>query len=152
MIELRPATMNDMELLLQFEQGIILAERPYDETLKPDPNHYYDLPDMIASPHIEFLVAIVDGQVVGCGYARIEKAKHYLAHEQHAYLGFMFVLPAFRGRGINQHIMLALKNWAKAQQITELKLDVYAENHSAIKAYEKVGFKPYMMAMRMPVD
>jgi GNAT superfamily N-acetyltransferase len=87
--------------------------------------------------------------LVGCGYARIETAKHYLQHPQHAYLGFMYVLPGHRGKGINKFIVEALKTWTRARGLTELRLDVYFDNLAAISAYEKSGFTKHMIEMRM---
>jgi GNAT superfamily N-acetyltransferase len=40
---------------------------------------------------------------IDAGYARIEQAKPYLKHTAYAYLGFMYVLPAYRGKGINKN-------------------------------------------------
>ena len=151
MITIRTATANDIDTLLRFEQGVISAERPFDSTLRPDPNKYYDLDNMLINPLIELAVAESEGNLIGSGYARIEKAKPYLQHEQHAYLGFMFVHPEYRGKGVNQLIIEYLKQWAISRGITELKLDVYCENASAIKAYEKVGFSKYMISMRLGV-
>jgi len=74
----RKATLNDIEMLRRFEQGVISAERPFDPTLKKDPITYYDLEYMIDAPHIELIVAELNGELVGCGYARIETARHYL--------------------------------------------------------------------------
>ena len=54
-----------------------------------------------------------------------------------------------RGKGINRMILDVLMQWAKTKNISELKLDVYNENASAIKAYEKAGFTKYMVNMRM---
>src|SRR5262245_22486335 len=104
----RKAVMADMEKLLQFEQGVISAERPFDGTLKPDPLHYYDIKQMIDAPHIELLVAELNGEIIGAGYARIEAAKHYLSHPVHAYLGFMYTDPGHRGKSVNKMIMDAL--------------------------------------------
>jgi GNAT superfamily N-acetyltransferase len=106
---------------------------------------------MITASHIELLVAETDGQLVGCGYARIEASKPYLQHRQHAYLGFMYVVPAHRGKGINGFIIEALERWTVAQGITELRLEVYFENEPAIKAYQKTGFSKHMIEMRKPV-
>ena len=39
----REATLKDLHTLLEFEQGIIAAERPFDGTLKEGEIHYYDL-------------------------------------------------------------------------------------------------------------
>lgn len=151
-INVREATESDLAILRQFEQGVIAAERPFDKTLKPDPIEYYDLGLMLVAAHIHLIVAELDGAVVASGYARIEDAKHYLAHEKHAYLGFMYTLPEHRGKGINQEIMQALKAWSKAHGITELRLDVYHSNSSAIRAYEKAGFEKHMIEMRSGVD
>jgi len=148
-ITTRSATLQDLGTLLRFEQGVIAAERPFDPTLKPDPNHYYNIPEMIAAAHIELLVAEYKAEIIGSGYARIEDAKHYLQHARHAYLGFMYVEPSYRGKGVNQKIIAALNKWAHSQDITELRLDVYHDNLSAIRAYEKAGFIQHMVEMRL---
>ena len=103
---------------------------------------------MISAPHIQLLVAELDGVPVGSGYARIQDSKLFLIPEQHAYLGFMYVDPSHRGKGINNLIITKLKDWAVSKGITELQLDVYYENLQAIKAYKKAGFSQYMILMR----
>ncbi len=147
-LHIRKATINDLKILLEFEQGVITTERPFDPTLKNDPVHYYDIEEMIGSPDIELLVAEADGEVIASGYARIENAKPYLQHERHAYLGFMYVVPAHRGTGVNKMIMDELAAWSVQKNITELRLDVYQDNEAAIKAYERSGFSKHMLAMR----
>jgi len=147
-IILRVAGLGDLETLLRFEQGVIVAERPFDATLKSGQIHYYNLEEMIQASHIQLLVAELNHEPIASGYARIENAKHYLQHPQHAYLGFMYTVPQHRGKGINQKIMQALKEWAATQNITEFRLDVYAQNASAIRAYEKSGFVAHMLEMR----
>jgi ribosomal protein S18 acetylase RimI-like enzyme len=148
-IIIRKATINDLEILLRFEQNIIAAERPFDKTLKSGHIHYYDIEEMIKAPHIEVVVAESNGEIIGSGYARIETAKAYLAHQQYAYLGFMYVDPSHRGQGVNKKIVEALKQWSIEQNITELRLEVYNNNLAAIKAYEKVGFTRHLIEMRM---
>jgi len=151
-ITIREARADDVETLLRFEQGVVITERPFDPTLKPHPNYYYDIEQMIAAPLARLVVAEVNGQLIGCGYARIEKAKPYSKHEHHAYLGFMYVEPAYRGRNINQMIIENLKQWAINKGITEMRLDVYNDNLAAIKAYEKAGFSRLMIHMRLGIS
>jgi RimJ/RimL family protein N-acetyltransferase len=148
-IIVRKASLKDLDTLFRFEQGVIAAERPFDSTLKSGHIHYYNLEEMITAPHIELVVAELENQLIGSGYARIEKAKHYLQHAHHAYLGFMYTDPKHRGKGVNRRIIEALKNWASAQNIAEFRLEVYVNNLAAIKAYEKAGFSPHMLEMRM---
>jgi GNAT superfamily N-acetyltransferase len=148
-IIIRKSTLKDIQVLLSFEQGVISAERPFDVTLKSGHIHYYDLEEMITASHIEIVVAESGNKIIGSGYARIERSKPYLAHEAHAYFGFMYVDPRYRGKGVNQKIIEALKEWSLSQKVTELRLDVYANNIAAIKAYEKAGFTSHMVEMRM---
>jgi GNAT superfamily N-acetyltransferase len=151
-ISIRKATLDDVPTLLRFEQGVVGTERAYDPTLKPHPNFYYDIPGMIEDPFTRLVVAECDGHLIGCGYARIEASKHYLQHDRHAYLGFMFVEPEWRGKNINQMIIENLKQWTAAKGVIEMRLEVYMENLAAIKAYEKAGFSRLMVQMRMGVN
>jgi len=147
-IIIRKATLNDMDTLLAFEQGVIAAERPFDPTINVDPINYYDLNTLITAPHCHLVVAELDGKPVGSGYARIETGKPFLTHKQHAYLGFMYVLLQHRGKGVNRLVIDALKKWSRDKGITEFRLEVYYDNEPAIKAYEKVGFSRHMINMR----
>ena len=151
-IKIRKASLIDLGQLLVFEQDLIKTERPFDPTVKPDPVNYYDLKTMLSSPHIEVVVAEAGNKIIASGYARIDRSKPFLKHSTHAYLGFMYVLPEYRGQGINKRIIDSLKNWAASQNITEFSLEVYYDNVSAIKAYEKIGFSKYILEMRFNLD
>ena len=148
-IIIREATTADVPTLLVFEQGVVTAERPFDSTIKKEQTSYYNLKHMIHANHIQLLVAELNSELIGCGYARIEEAKHFLQHTQHAYMGFMYVQPLYRGKGVNKLIMDALFKWSQLKNIYEVRLDVYYENIAAIKAYEKVGFIKHMIEMRV---
>jgi GNAT superfamily N-acetyltransferase len=147
-IKIRPAQEEEINILLEFEKEIVATERPFDNTLKDGEIHYYDLLELVRSPESEVVVAVVNQRIVGSGHAQIKKADVYLKHTHFAKLGFMYVKPGFRGKGINQMILEALINWAKAKGISEIRLDVYDENIVAKNAYLKAGFKPIMLEMR----
>ena len=151
-IKIRKALLSDLGQLLAFEQDLIKTERPFDPTLKPDPVNYYDLKSLLTSPLAEVVVAEMDNKIIASGYARIDKSKPFLKHSHHAYLGFMYVVPEYRGQGINKKIMDVLKDWAVSQNITEFSLEVYYDNASAIKAYEKIGFSKYILEMRFNLN
>jgi GNAT superfamily N-acetyltransferase len=148
-IFIRKATPGDLPHLLRFEQGIIAAERPFDETLVPEKFHYYDLAARIEDPAAEVVVAEIDGMVVAGGSAVIKDGKPYNCFAQYAFLGFMYVEPAHRGKGINSLIIEKLVAWSRAQGLKEIRLQVYSKNLPAIKAYEKVGFKDILTEMRL---
>ena len=64
----------------------------------------------------------------------------------------MYVLPAYRGKGINKKIVQALQLWAVTQNVFEFRLEVYYGNEPAIKAYEKIGFSKHMIEMRLEAE
>lgn len=144
----RKATLKDLETLLRFEQGIIAAERPYDVTLRQDPIVYYDLETLILADNAVVAVAEHRGRIVASGHATIKEARHYLDHDRYVNLGFMYTEPYYRGNGINLKIMDFLGKWANDMGYKELRLTVYCENLSAIKAYEKAGFVGHILEMR----
>jgi len=144
--EARPA---DLTTLLDFEQALISYERPFAPNLKQGKISYYDLSAYINDPSVRLVVAEIDAKLVGSGYALIRENKPYKVPQYYVYLGFMYVVPGFRGKGINEKIMSDLIDWGKAQGYTEFQLEVYAENESAISAYTKAGLVPEILTMRL---
>ena len=148
-IVVRPAAPTDLDVLLKFEQAMIEAERPFDRTIRTTGDvRYYDLEELISSADAEIVVAETDDEIVGCGYARIESSKAYLKHRNHSYLGFMYVVPEHRGKGVNKKIVDVLEAWSTSRGISELRLEVYVENAAAIRAYEKSGYSRHVLEMR----
>lgn len=147
----RKATLNDVSVLLSFEQGLIEAERPMDITIKKEHVSYYDVSKFIKDDDSELFVVELNDEIVASGYAKIKDDRHYLKHDKQGYLGFMFVPESHRGNGYNKLIMDALLKWCKSKNIHEIRLDVYEDNPSAIRAYEKVGFKKHLINMRLDI-
>ena len=61
MITIRKATIEDLPVLLEFEQGVLRAERPMDRTLKLNNTYYYDIPNLIEDPLVELVIAEIKG-------------------------------------------------------------------------------------------
>ncbi|MET1256471.1 GNAT family N-acetyltransferase [Aliikangiella maris] len=149
---IRSAVIEDLPILLTFEQGIIAAERPFDPCLKESPISYYDIGEMIRAEDSEVLVAENAGEIIASGYAKVLQAKTYLKYQQFAFLGFMFVKPAYRGQGVNQLLTDGLIQWSRSKGLKEIRLQVYNENAGAIRAYEKSGFSRHLIEMRLNLD
>jgi len=147
--QIREAVIKDLHILKIFEQEIIQFERPFASNIKKNPVTYYNLKELILRKDAQVLVAIIEDEIVGSGYALIQNSKPYLEPEQYVYLGFMFVSPQHRGKGINGKITEKLIEWAKSKNLSEIQLDVYAANESATNAYKKIGFKPDLLKMRL---
>lgn len=148
-IIVRAALQADLPILKEFEQGIIATERPLNDCLKSEHICYYDIGALIDGENSKVIVAEENGVIVGSGYARIRESKAHLTHDLHAYLGFMYVASTHRGQGINQLIIQTLINWGKARGMQDFYLEAYADNSSALKAYEKLGFKASLVEMKL---
>jgi len=152
MIKLRHATEGDLPALLEFEQGVVTAERPYNPTLIEGEIHYYNLNSLIDSENAALIVAEDEENIIASGYALIKNTeKDYYNFDRYAYLGFMYVKPEYRGRGVNKLILDELTNWSKDQGVSEIRLEVYSDNVTAVKAYEKAAFEPLILLMRKKI-
>ena len=152
MLIVRKAIHTDLEELLKFEQGLIKAERPMDPSIRDGKINYYDLTQFIENSNSELFVAELDGEIVSSGYVLIKEDRSYLKHSEYAYLGFMYTKENHRGKGYNQLLTQALIEWAQNKGIIEIRLDVYDQNESAIKAYRKARFKNYLINMKWSPD
>ena len=151
-MKFRTATLDDLPVLLEFEQQVIQAERPFDSSIKPEDAKYYDISDLILNDQSTVIVAENEAGVMSSGYAQIRRSKSAFKHDSHAYLGFMYVSPHSRGQGVIQQLTEHLKTWIQDQSVSVIYLDVYSGNQSAIKAYEKMGFKPSLLEMKLELD
>jgi len=148
-LNIRAAKKQDSAILLQLEQQVVAAERPFNSTLKAEGAIYYDVQHLLADDASHLMVAEINGEIIATGYVQIRTSKQSLKHELHGYLGFMYVAAAHRGLGINKLIMEALIRWSKEHGVFDLYLDVYDDNDAAIKAYEKVGFTKSLVEMKI---
>ena len=147
----REALVSDLDQLYICEQMVIEAERPFNASIKAGKTTYYDIEKLISESMSHLIVAEEAGKIIGTGYAQIRPSKESMQHDHHSYLGFMYVSPEYRGRGVNRQIMDMLIAWSKTQGMKDFYLDVYAENASAIRAYEKIGFTPCFVEMKLNV-
>ncbi len=149
MISVRIATHKDISILLEFEQGLIEAERPMDHLLKIGKTNYYNLPKMLDNDNIAMVIAEIDGKPVGCGYAKIIKALQCFTYEYFSYLGFMYTVPEARQKGVNKAVVAYLYEWSASRGVYEARLDVYPNNTAAIKSYEKSRMKTGLHIIRV---
>ncbi|MBE0370498.1 hypothetical protein PAUR_b0551 [Pseudoalteromonas aurantia 208] len=61
----------------------------------------------------------------------------------------MYVVPEHRGKGLNKAVIEHLIDWSKSKGICDFYLDVYSENVSVIKVYEKLGLRSSLVEMKL---
>ena len=86
-------------------------------------------------PATVFLVARLQGAVVGCGAMR--RLETRLGEVKR-----MFVRPEFRGRGVGRRILAAIEAAAGAAGMRTLRLETGARQPEAIRLYESAGYRP----------
>ncbi len=145
----REAKVDDLSQLLDLEQKVIEAEQPFNSSIKTEKTTYYDIEGLILDSDSHLIVAEDADQIIATGYAQIRRSKRSLNHDTHSYLGYMYVSPDFRRKGINQALIEQLISWSTSKGAQAIYLDVYSKNASAIKAYEKAGFEPSLLEMKL---
>ena len=92
-----------------------------------------DLAGLLAQA-VRFFVARLDGRTVGCGgYA--------LGRDQDAELKRIFVLPAARGQGVGQALVLAIEHAAAAAQARWMRLETGVKSVEALHLYQRLGYR-----------
>lgn len=84
---IREAHLDDLPGLLKFEQGVIHAERPYDDQIRPGSIQYYDLAALIQGQDSVVMVAEYQGELIASGYADIRVQKPYYLETDMPILG-----------------------------------------------------------------
>jgi GNAT superfamily N-acetyltransferase len=82
-----------------------------------------------------YLVAVLDGRVVGCGAVQtLDEATGEIKR--------MYVRPAYRGRGISRQLLAALEEmaWSSGQYV--LRLEIGEFMIEAIKLFASSGYAP----------
>ena len=87
----------------------------------------------IAPGHGAFLVATIDGEVVGCGAVR-------RLGDTDAEIKRMYVTPSFRGCGTGRALLVALEGEARSLGATRLVLETGERLFETVALYERAGF------------
>lgn len=146
---IREATVADLSRLRDLEQKIIDSERPYDASIRENNVSYYDLEKLISDSRSYLVVVDAGAEIVGSGYAQIKPSLSHCSHDNHCYLGFIYLEPECRGKALGQGIIDELKAWGVNQGMQYFQLNVYSENAGAIRAYEKAGFAKLAVRMEL---
>ncbi|WP_376740558.1 GNAT family N-acetyltransferase [Listeria innocua] len=88
--------------------------------------------DGITTPN-EHLYSIFTDQKIGYLWFHVD--------EKHAFIYDFVIFETFRGKGFGTKTLETLDVLAKEMGITKIELHVFAHNQTAIKLYDKVGFK-----------
>jgi len=106
----------------------------------PEDNHILDL-QALQRPEVSFLVAAQGDQIVGCAAVRRMDAAAESGGRAYGEIKRMMVLPAVRGQRIGQRLLDALEALLRADGIDQALLETGAAQVSAVRLYERSGYR-----------
>lgn len=105
----------------------------------PDDNHVLSVDELLA-PAVRFVVARVDGAVVGCGAARRMPGEPATAGAAYGEVKRMMVDPAHRGRRIGARLLATIEAGLRDDGIALALLETGRDQHAALRLYERAGY------------
>ena len=105
----------------------------------PEDNHILDVQALL-QPDVDFLVAERGAEFVGCGATRRMSGEADTEGQVYGEIKRMYVVPAYRNRGIGKIILTHLEQWAKEENFKISKLETGIKQPEAIAAYKKSGY------------
>jgi len=113
-------------------RALLGASHAYLASLYPPEHNHYLSVDELAQPHIDFWVAAIDDQPLGCialarldGYGEVKS---------------MYVDPASRGQGVGAALLAALEDRARGMGVPVLRLETGDDLYPAHRLYRRHGF------------
>ena len=83
------------------------------------------------------LVAELDGKPAGLVWAKMDGVNPELMH-----VFQMWVAPECRGSSVGRGLLETALDWAREREVRFVELDVTLGNSSALRLYERAGFRP----------
>jgi phosphinothricin acetyltransferase len=144
----------DEPAILSFIDGLQSYEAAFESDRRRDPDftveHWREVQHRCAEKHGTMLIAEDDGRAVGWAFAHDQNAELFVVapERRHGFLAEIFLMPQARGKGLGRALIAACEDWARGRGHKLLTIGVLAKNPSAIRAYEGVGYEPYIVTVR----
>ncbi len=94
------------------------------------------------------IVAEESNELVGYGVISLRKDPPVYVENTNAYISDLFVVKAWRGRGVSSKLKEELLAWARRKGERNISLNVFLANRHARSIYERWGFQGVTAEMR----
>ncbi len=149
---IRRATIKDYEKIAEFSKQVVLYHsdnRPDIIKSAPDLSKR-EFKETIKDKNWIALIAENGGQAVGYCKALVRDiGDDVWAEMKMIFIYEMYVDPSYRRKGIANGLLDEIKKIANEIGATQVELDVWSFNESAISLYEKFGFTPQRLKMEL---
>lgn len=163
MINVRKAKVNDIDLILNFENDLLNSaldlmkkytpQNLSDWVLKDDYNEILlnYIKGRIYSKNDAIFISEVDGKPVGHMIISIKKNFPIFNMLYYGRINTIFIKEEYRGRGISSILKDEAFKWFKSKGIKRVSLNVLPNNKPAIDAYQKWGLTLSLLEMRISI-
>lgn len=149
MTRVRPAEERDIRVLYLAWQELRQHNAKQDSRIRPTPVSEVDFAIAVRElrdrPRSLTLVAEEEGNFAGFLTASIETNQPDRLPERHATIGYLYVLPAYRRRGLATELVRYAFDWARQQEgISHVEMSVLEHDAAARAFWESLGFSPFI--------
>ena len=155
-MEIRQATLDDLEAIAELRLRAKACEREYSTSLRPiedcrDRYLSYLRNDLTRDGRAVF-VAFEGGEPVGIITGRIHTTLLIRVHRKQGHMSSLYVAPEHRKQGAAVGLVEALLGWFRERGVLEIRLAVHSGNEAAKKLLRALGFEEYAVEMtrRLP--
>ncbi len=113
---------------------------------------YYN--DLITADNSDFLLAVVDGKIIGFSLLHQKEVKglSLLIPCKYTYIQDFIITDRYRNNGYGTKLIEASKKWAKKHNSEYLRLSVIPKNEAGIRFYRRNGLIEQMITMECPIQ
>ena len=90
-----------------------------------------------------------DGRRLGFVYAA--RSDENLIRESRGHISEFAVAAGAEGRGVGRALIEAAEDWARAQGLNAMTMEVFCSNSRARAVYEHLGYEPNVLSLRKPL-
>jgi ribosomal protein S18 acetylase RimI-like enzyme len=158
MVSIRRFAQADRESLHALVLQLHESMRPFDRDLAPGDQiierYFHDLVSTVEQTSGAIFMAEVDDYVVGyaCVYGSVTPDEADERPDSHSFLAELFVRPEYRGHEIGRRLIEQAENHAAACGSYKLELKVLAQNESAVRFYETLGYARRLIVMSKRIE
>ena len=155
-IDVRPARPEDLQAVSRLAAKLVDQHRSYDPRrfVLPGPveeGYFRFLSTEIAEPEAVVLVALVDGEIAGYLYGRMEPPSFVELRGEAGWIHDIFVHERGRGRGIGGALLDAGVESLKRHGARSVMLSVSPRNDAGRRLFQSRGFENTMLEMTRQV-
>jgi ribosomal protein S18 acetylase RimI-like enzyme len=159
MIEITPYSAADLPTIVAFVAAIQEHERRCAPKLKSGAEigdeYAALLLDLVRTQAGFMLLAKAGGEAIGfvCAWPdRDDDPLLAAAAQAHGYISDLYVVPAWRRRGVARLLMEAAEQALRHRGCRRLQLHCKAGNATALATYAAMGFRPYEITLTRELD